>query len=127
VRANLPSEVVEIDGRIRIDLDGQRLWVNNEEEQWQQVHLQRLQFELLHALVVNAGLIMPSTTLKDRVWGKDVSDGVLAVYIRRLREKLEPDPHHPIYIEAIRGVGYRFNGRPVRARSPEPGRRCDHA
>lgn len=47
------------------------------------------------------------------MWDKDISDDALAVFIRRLREKIEPDPHHPIYIETIRGVGYRFNGQPA--------------
>ena len=53
--------------------------------------------------------------LKDRVWAKPVGDGALAVYIRRLREQLEPDPSHPIYIETVKGLGYRFNGRLKRA------------
>jgi two-component system alkaline phosphatase synthesis response regulator PhoP len=77
--------------------------------------LQRLQFELLEVLIINAGRIVPTTTLKDRVWGKPVSDEVLAVYIHRLRKKLEPDPDHPVYLETVRGLGYRFNGRPTRA------------
>jgi DNA-binding response OmpR family regulator len=46
------------------------------------------------------------------------ADEVLAVYIHRLREKLEPDPDHLRYIETIKGLGYRFNGRPTRAVSP---------
>jgi two-component system response regulator RegX3 len=66
-------------------------------------------------VILNAGQIVPTTTLKDRVWGKPVSDAALAVYIHRLREKLEPDPGHPVYIETIKGLGYRFNGKPSRA------------
>jgi len=30
------------------------------------------------------------------------------VYIRRLREKIEPNPHHPQYLKTLRGIGYRF-------------------
>ena len=67
---------------------------------------------------------MESTRLKDRVWDKeDISDDALAVFVWRLREKLEPDPRRPIYIETIRGVGYRFNGRPTRAGQGTPQRR----
>jgi DNA-binding response OmpR family regulator len=117
VRANLPPEVVEIDGRVRVDFEGRRVWLRCT-DQWQEVRLQPLQFSLLHTLLVNAGLIVASTTLKDRVWGKDVSDGVLAVYIHRLRALLEPDPCHATYIQTIEGLGYRFNGRLVRARPP---------
>jgi DNA-binding response OmpR family regulator len=116
IRANLPHEVVVIDDIIRVDFGARRVWVKRDGK-WQEVHLQRLQFELLEVLVINAGRIVLTTTLKDRVWGKPVSDDVLAVYVHRLRQKLEPDPAHPVYIETIRGLGYRFNGRPVRAGS----------
>jgi DNA-binding response OmpR family regulator len=30
------------------------------------------------------------------------------VYVRRLREKIEPDPRHPKYLKTLRGIGYRF-------------------
>jgi len=114
IRANLPPEVVIVDGYLLGDFSRRRVWVCRD-GRWQEAHLQRLQFELLEVLMVNAGWTVPTTTLKDRVWGKPVSDDVLAVYIRRLREKLEPDPDHPVYIETVWGLGYRFNGRPIRA------------
>ena len=119
IRANLPPEVIVVDDCIQVDFASRRVWVRRDGN-WQEVHLQRLQFELLEVLIINAGRIVPTTTLKDRVWGKPVSDALLAVYIHRLRKKLEPDPDHPVYIEAIRGLGYRFNGRPVRASSKVP-------
>jgi two-component system response regulator MtrA len=114
IRANLPHEVIIVDDYILFDYAGRRVWVCRD-GRWQEEHLQPLQFELLSMLITNAGLIVPTTTLKDRVWGKAVSDGALAVYIRRLREKLEPNPSDPVYIETSKGVGYRFNGRPIRA------------
>jgi two-component system response regulator VicR len=114
IRANLPREVIVADDHILVDRPGWRVWVCRD-GRWQEIHLQRLLFELLDVLITNAGLIVLTTTLKDRVWGKPVSDDALAVYIHRLRQKLEPDLDHPVYIEAIRGLGYRFNGRPVRA------------
>jgi len=114
IRANLPPEVFVVDDYILFDSAGRRVWVC-QDGKWQKEHLQPLQFELLHVLITNAGLIVPTTTLKDRVWGKPVSNDALAVYIRRLREKLELDPSHPVYIENIREFGYRFNGRPTRA------------
>ena len=98
IRANLPREVVIVDGYLLGDFSGRRVWVCRD-GRWQEVHLQPLQFELLEVLMVNAGRTVPTTTLKDRVWGKPVSDDVLAVYICRLREKLEPDPDHPENID----------------------------
>jgi len=114
IRANLPPEVIIVDDYLLIDRAARRVWVCRD-GRWQEVHLQPLQFELLDVLITNAGRIVPATTLKDRVWGKPVSDEALTVYIHRLRKKLEPDPAHPVYIETIRGIGYRFNGRPIRA------------
>ncbi len=123
IRANLPPGIVEIDGRLRMDFNALRVCVKHGEA-WQEVNLQPLLFRLLQVLVLNAGRIMESTRLKDRVWDKEISDDALAVFIRRLREKLEPDPQLPTYIETIRGVGYRFNGRPTRAGQSTPqGRR----
>ena len=114
IRANLPPEVTVFDDYLLVDRAARRVWVKRDGK-WQEVPLQRLQFELLEVLVINAGRIVLTTTLKDRVWGKPVSDDILAVYVHRLRKKLEPDPAHPVYIETIRGLGYRFNGRPIRA------------
>lgn len=123
IRANLPPEVVDIDGRLRVDFSALRACVRRDEA-WQEVSLQPLLFRLLQVLVLNAGRIVESTRLKDRVWDKEISDDALAVFIRRLRERLEPDPQAPTYIETIRGVGYRFNGRPTRAgQSTSRGRR----
>lgn len=118
VRANLPPEIVEVEDCLCVDLAGHRVWIRRERK-WQEIHLPPLEFALLHILVMNAGLLMPSTMLKDRVWGKDVSDGALAVYIRRLREKLEPTLDQPLFIETISGLGYRFNGRPLPTRRPD--------
>ena len=122
IRANLPPGVSIYDDYLKIDFAARRVWVRRGET-WVEVHLQRLQFELLDVLVTNAGRIVPSTSLKDRVWGKPVGDNALAVYANRLRKKLEPDPVHPKYIETIKGLGYRFNGRLTRAGSTPAGPR----
>ena len=109
IRANLPRGIVLSDNYLCIDFAGRRVWVNRDGT-WQEVHLQPLQFDLLELLVMNAGQVVLTTTLKDRVWGKPVSDDALALYIHKLRRKLEPDPSQPIYIESVKGLGYRFNG-----------------
>jgi DNA-binding response OmpR family regulator len=126
IRANLPPEVRSIDDCLLID-DGRRMvWICRN-QRWQEVHLQPLQYDLLALLTLNAGQTVLTTTLKERVWGKPVSDSVLAVYVRRLREKLEPDPSAPVYIETIKGYGYRFDGQPMRASLALLERTCDCA
>ncbi|MCA9910913.1 MAG: winged helix-turn-helix domain-containing protein, partial [Anaerolineae bacterium] len=48
--------------------------------------------------------------LLDQVWGHDFygDESTVTVHIRRLREKIEPDPANPTYIHTLRGVGYKF-------------------
>lgn len=111
IKANLPPPVISINDYIRIDIAARRVWITLNDE-WQERHLQRLQFDLLYVLVINSGLILSNTTIKDRVWNKPVSDAVLAVYVRKLREKIESNPSKPIYIETVRELGYRFNESP---------------
>ena len=46
----------------------------------------------------------------ERVWGyaAALDTGTLTVHVRRLREKIEPDPSHPRHLETVWGAGYRF-------------------
>lgn len=75
-----------------------------------EVNLTPTEYALLYHLVRNAGHIVPHETLLARVWGEDRGGEMdyLKVYIRRLREKVEPNPANPWYITTERGVGYRF-------------------
>jgi DNA-binding response OmpR family regulator len=114
IRANLPPEITAFNNYLCIDYVMRKVRVNRGGT-WQEIRLQRLEFDLLEALTMNARQVVLTTTLKDKVWGKSVSDDVLAVYILRLRKKLEADPADPEYIETIKGIGYQFNGKPVRA------------
>ncbi|MGH3442342.1 MAG: response regulator [Nitriliruptorales bacterium] len=68
------------------------------------------EFDLLEYLVENAGLVLTRGQLIDEIWGPDyVGDTkTLDVHIRRLRTRVERDPHDPERITTVRGVGYRF-------------------
>jgi DNA-binding response OmpR family regulator len=113
IRRSLPPEVLIIDDHIAVDRAARTVCIK-EDGGWTEVHLQPLQYELLDALIIHAEQTVVSVSLKERVWGRLVSDSILAVYVHRLRCKLEPDPANPVYIETVRGIGYRFRGRPVR-------------
>ena len=53
---------------------------------------------------------MTAREIYAEVWGTDYGDlTAVAVYIRRLRKKIEEDPRAPQYIQTIHGYGYRFN------------------
>jgi DNA-binding response OmpR family regulator len=71
------------------------------------MQLTQLECRLLEALIVNVGQVLPSESLVNYVWGVDGGDKVmLKQLVRRLRQKIEPDPTHPSYIENVPGVGY---------------------
>lgn len=70
-----------------------------------------IEFRLLHCLVRNNGRVLTHEQLLSTVWGYDY-DGYsnqVAVYIRRLRAKLEPDADEPRHILTVRGLGYKFD------------------
>jgi DNA-binding response OmpR family regulator len=69
------------------------------------------EFRLLAYLAQNAGLALTREQILQAVWGHapDVEDErTINVHIRRLREKVEPDPSHPSLILTVPGIGYRL-------------------
>lgn len=93
VRVDRVRHEVQVDGRV--------------------VELPPKEFELLAELVEHAGRVLTRGQLIDGVWGSDyVGDTkTLDVHIRRLRTRIEDDPKHPVRIQTVRGVGYRFADR----------------
>jgi len=73
-----------------------------------QVDLTHREFELLHYLARHIGQVMTREHLLETVWGYDYYGDVrtVDVTVRRLREKIEDTPSHPIWLITRRGVGY---------------------
>ncbi len=74
------------------------------------VDLTRSELELLAALMSAPGQIFSRLDLLDRMAG-DAYEGyerTIDVHVRNLRAKIEPDARHPVYIETVYGLGYRF-------------------
>jgi DNA-binding response OmpR family regulator len=76
------------------------------------LRLKPKEYDLLVFLARNRGIVLSRDLILERVWGWDYSGGsrTVDVHVRWLREKIEPDPAHPIRIVTVRGVGYRFEG-----------------
>jgi DNA-binding response OmpR family regulator len=71
--------------------------------------LTNLEFELLAFLMRHPGRVYRREELLDHVWGYTFGDtSTVTVHVRRLREKVEPDPANPTYIQTVWGLGYRF-------------------
>ncbi len=71
------------------------------------------EYQLLALLVRNPAQLLPHALLLSRIWGPECVEDrdYLKAYVKRLRQKLEPDPHNPSYIITERGFGYRFVGK----------------
>jgi DNA-binding response OmpR family regulator len=74
------------------------------------IELTRREFDLLHALAIEAGHVISVDDLLARVWGAEYQGEpqVVYVHVRWLREKLEKDPRRPRRILTVRGVGYKL-------------------
>ena len=68
------------------------------------------EFRLLDCLARHPGRVFTRDQLLDAVWRDTqfVTPRSVDVYVRRLREKIEPDPENPRYLRTVRGAGYRF-------------------
>ena len=92
-------------GPVRMDVERHKVSVNS-----QDVGFPLKEFELLEFLVRNSGRVLTRSQLIDRVWGSDYfgDTKTLDVHIKRLRAKIEVDPANPIFIQTVRGLGYKF-------------------
>ena len=82
------------------------------------VHLTMMEFTILHRLAQDPGRVFTRGHLLTALWGEDcfVQEHSLDVHIHAIRKKVEADPGHPLYIQTVRGVGYKLK---------EPGRQRD--
>lgn len=75
------------------------------------IDLTAIEYKLLLLLIKNNGNVLERNLLLERLWDTDgnfVDGNALTVYIKRLREKVEDDIKTPVYIETVRGIGYRW-------------------
>lgn len=94
-----------VDGAIRLDKEGRRVWYNKQE-----LVMTNKEFDLLLCLMENKGKVMRKEELFHRIWGFDSESEpqTLTVHMKWLREKLEENPKKPKRLLTVWGVGYRF-------------------
>jgi DNA-binding response OmpR family regulator len=92
-------------GGLVVDAAGHTVSIDGEE-----AVLTAIEFDLLRVLSSRPGFVFSRSRLLERVWGGGYygSDHVVDVHVANLRQKIEPDPSSPVYVQTVRGVGYRF-------------------
>ncbi|MDA3629590.1 response regulator transcription factor [Saccharopolyspora sp. WRP15-2] len=93
------------DGGLQIDVGARRCTLDGAA-----LSLTGREFDLLVFLLRNPGRAFSRTELLEAVWGWSFGDhSTVTVHMRRLREKIEPDPARPRRISTVWGVGYRYD------------------
>jgi two-component system, OmpR family, KDP operon response regulator KdpE len=72
------------------------------------VKLSPKEYDLLRVLVQHAGKVLTHKFLLNQLWAVPIDAQYLRVYVRQLRQKIEPDPTRPQYILTETGIGYRL-------------------
>lgn len=92
---------------MRIDRQSRRVYVKEKE-----INLTAKEFDLLELLAMNPDKVYSREELLNIVWGYEYPGDArtVDVHVRRLREKIEPNPSDPMYVYTKWGVGYYFRG-----------------
>lgn len=99
------GRTMQVTHDLRLDFAGRRLIGSGRE-----LKLSVREFRLLCYLIEHEGVVLSRDHLLASVWGQDF-DGELRevdVYVRHLRQKLEPESRHPTYILTVWGAGYQY-------------------
>ena len=101
-----PSTIISGAGGLRMDVDSRTVTVANSP-----IELTRLEFDLLHRLLINRGRVLTRERLLEQAWGYEYVGDTRAVdsAVKRLRAKLRAASPEADCIESVRGLGYRIN------------------
>lgn len=77
----------------------------------EELELTSAEFRLLCLFMQNPRIILSKEQIMQRLWDREsfIDDNTLAVYISRLRDKIEDIPKHPAFLTTVRGMGYKWN------------------
>lgn len=101
-----PPAVIEHGGLLKVDVGRREVWLRG-----RPVETTAKEFDLLAFLAASPGRVHTRPELLREVWHSSVEwqqEATVTEHVRRLRIKLEDDPERPTWLQAVRGVGYRF-------------------
>ncbi|WP_102693233.1 response regulator transcription factor [Rummeliibacillus pycnus] len=95
---------VEVGG-LSLDPDAKELLLDGEP-----VKLTKIEYNITELLITNAGRVFSISEIYERVWNEPAynAENIVAVHIRKIREKIEVDPKNPRYLKVVWGIGYKI-------------------
>ena len=105
IKKDLQSKVI-ISGDIVVDILKIKVFKNSKE-----IILTPVEYKLLMLLIKSKNNVVTREVILEKIWdvdGEFVDSNTVNVYIKRLREKIEEDSKNSVYIETVRGMGYRW-------------------
>ncbi|WKA58000.1 response regulator transcription factor [Planococcus shenhongbingii] len=74
------------------------------------IKLTPIEFKITELLMANAGRVFSIHEIYERVWNEPAynAENIVAVHIRKIREKIEADPKNPRYVKVVWGIGYKM-------------------
>lgn len=98
------TATLEVNG-LSIDTEAKEVRVNGEI-----VKLTPIEYKITELLLKNAGRVFSIREIYELVWNEEAynAENVVAVHIRKIREKIEADPKNPRYLKVVWGIGYKM-------------------
>ncbi|KXH84150.1 response regulator transcription factor [Sporosarcina sp. HYO08] len=95
---------IEVDGLV-LDEEAKEITVDGDP-----VKLTPIEYKITELLMKNAGRVFSINEIYERVWNEEAynAENIVAVHIRKIREKIEADPKNPRYVKVVWGIGYKI-------------------
>jgi len=95
---------IEVNG-LTVDVDAKEVRLDEE-----LVKLTPIEYKITELLLKNAGRVFSINEIYELVWNEEAynAENVVAVHIRKIREKIETDPKNPRYLKVVWGIGYKI-------------------
>lgn len=105
MKVNEETSVIEYH-HISLNKEARKVIVNGKE-----VPFTTTEFDMLLFFMKNPDIVHSKSILFDRIWGEEEYGDIaaVAVYVQKVRKKIEKEPSNPKVIETVWGAGYRFN------------------
>ena len=98
------QKTIEIDGLV-LDEEAKEITLDGKP-----VKLTPIEFKITELLMKNVGRVFSINEIYERVWNEEAynAENIVAVHIRKIREKIEADPKNPRYVKVVWGIGYKI-------------------